>query len=76
MIEEEVSDVKTNGYIIILLNVIQRMHCEKLWVVVHGIRQDNSRHDESHCLELSQRASLALNQLRYVTYRMTLNLNH
>ena len=31
------------------------MHCEKLWVVAHGIRQDYSRHDESHCLELSQR---------------------
>jgi len=36
------------------------MHCEKLWAGAHGIRQDSSIQDESHCLELSQRTSVAV----------------
>lgn len=47
-------------YIITLRKVTQLMHCEKLWAGAHGIRQDSSIQDESHCLELSQRTSVAV----------------
>jgi len=47
------------------------MQCENLWAVAHGIGQDSSKHDESHCLELSRRTSVTFSQLQCVTYRMT-----